>query len=124
MLSSDAPRSLGRFFDYTAAAAVWRSKGPTTTGPCADPPVASDRSQSPVSQNPRTATGPAPARSPTPPQSRSLAWIARPLSKLSTSRFNLRAGLISDSLISVVLVATATWHGQMRAAAGALTVVL
>jgi len=32
--------------------------------------------------------------------------------------------LISDSLISVVLVATATWHGQMRAAAGALTVVL
>lgn len=75
-------------------------------------------------QNPRTASGHRPARPPRPPQARSLAWIARPLSKLSTSRFNLRAGMISDSLISVVLVAAAVWYGQMRAAAAALTVLL
>ncbi|HJP98664.1 MAG TPA: sterol desaturase family protein [Rhodanobacteraceae bacterium] len=75
-------------------------------------------------QNPRTASGHRPARPPTPPQARSLAWIARPLSKLSTSRFNLRAGMISDSLISVVLVFAALWYGQMRAAAAALTVLL
>lgn len=75
-------------------------------------------------RKPRTASGHRPARPPAPPQRRSLAWIARPLSKLSTSRFNLRAGLISDSLISVVLVAAALWYGQIRAGAGALTVLL
>ncbi len=77
-----------------------------------------------MSHNPRTAAGAGPARPPTPPQPRSLAWIARPLSELSTSRFNLRAGLTCDSLISVVLVAAALWYGQMRTLAAALTVLL
>lgn len=49
-------------------------------------------------------------------------WIARPLSKLATSHFNLRAGLTSDSLISAVLVAAGIWYGQMRFASAALTV--
>lgn len=57
--------------------------------------------------------------SPLPPW---LQWVARPLSKLSTSRFNLRAGLISDSLISVILVAAGIWYEHMRVAPAALTV--
>lgn len=77
-----------------------------------------------MSNNPGTAAGPSPARPPTPPQPRSLAWIARPLSKLATSRLNLLTGLTCDSLISVVLVAAAFWYGHMRAAAAALTVLV
>jgi sterol desaturase/sphingolipid hydroxylase (fatty acid hydroxylase superfamily) len=103
------------FFDYTAAAAARRP---------ARPSIANDRSDAPVRHNPRTTAEPGPARPPTLPQPRSLAWIARPLSRLSTSRLNLRVGLTCDSLISVALVGAALGYGQMRAAAGALTVVL
>ncbi|MGH8215505.1 MAG: sterol desaturase family protein [Rhodanobacteraceae bacterium] len=74
-----------------------------------------------MSHNLRTNAGPDPARPPTAPQPRPLAWIARPLSKLSTSRFNLRAGLTCDGLVSVVLVAAALWYGQIRITAAALT---
>lgn len=76
-----------------------------------------------MSHNPRATAGPGPARPPTPPQPRSLAWMARPLSKLSTSRFNLRAGLTCDGLVSVSLIVAALWYGQMRAAMAALTVI-
>lgn len=55
-----------------------------------------------------------------------LEWIARPLSRLSTSHFNLRAGLTSDTLISVLLIAAGVWygraHGNMRLLPAALTV--
>ncbi len=51
-----------------------------------------------------------------------LEWLARPLSRLSTSHFNLRAGLISDSTISVLLVATGVWYGHMRLLPAMLTV--
>lgn len=50
-----------------------------------------------------------------------LEWIARPLARLSTSHFNLRAGLISDSLISVLLIAAGIWYGRMQPALAALT---
>jgi sterol desaturase/sphingolipid hydroxylase (fatty acid hydroxylase superfamily) len=86
--------------------------------------TASDRSHPSVSHNPRTNAGPDPARPPTASRARPLAWIARPLSRLSTSRFNLRAGLTCDGLISVVLVAAALWYGQMRPGAVALTILL
>lgn len=52
-----------------------------------------------------------------------LTWIARPLAQLSTSRFNLRAGLTSDALISVILIAAAVWYGQLRIAPATLTLV-
>lgn len=51
-----------------------------------------------------------------------LEWIARPLARLSTSHFNLRAGLISDCLISVVLVAAGIWYGGMHLLPAAVTV--
>ncbi len=51
-----------------------------------------------------------------------LEWIARPLARLSTSHFNLRAGLTSDSLISVLLIAAGVWYGGMHLLAAALTV--
>lgn len=50
-----------------------------------------------------------------------LEWLARSLARLSTSHFNLRAGLTSDSLISVVLVAAGLWYGHMQPALAALT---
>lgn len=51
-----------------------------------------------------------------------LEWLARPLSRLSRSLFNLRAGLISDSLISVLLVAAGIWVGDMQPLPALLTV--
>ncbi len=51
-----------------------------------------------------------------------LVWIAPPLARLSTSRFNLRAALTSDCLVSVLLVAGGLWHGRMRPLPAALTV--
>ncbi|MGH9625274.1 MAG: sterol desaturase family protein [Bryobacteraceae bacterium] len=51
-----------------------------------------------------------------------MEWIAGPLSALSRSRFNLRAGLVSDSSISVVLVAAGVWYGHLHATAAVLTV--
>ena len=51
-----------------------------------------------------------------------LEWIARPLSRLSTSLFNLRAGLLSDSLVSVALIAAGIRYGRMQPALAALTV--
>ena len=62
------------------------------------------------------ATAKAPTRLPAP-----LEWLARPLARLSTSHFNLRAGLTSDSLISVVLIAAGVWYGHMEPALAALT---
>lgn len=52
-----------------------------------------------------------------------LEWIARPLARLATSHFNLRAGLISDSLISVLLIAAGFWYGHMRVLPALLTIV-
>lgn len=51
-----------------------------------------------------------------------LEWLARPLARLSVSHFNLRAGLTSDSLISVVLIVAGLWVGHMRLAPAILTV--
>lgn len=51
-----------------------------------------------------------------------LEWIAHPLARLSTSHFNLRAGLLSDALISVALIAAGVWHGGMRWLPAAITV--
>ena len=51
-----------------------------------------------------------------------LEWLARPLSRLSRSLFNLRAGLISDGLISVLLVLAGIWVGDMRPLPALLTV--
>ena len=51
-----------------------------------------------------------------------LEWIARPLARLSTSHFNLRAGLTSDCLISVVLIVSGVWYGDMRLLPAAVTV--
>lgn len=51
-----------------------------------------------------------------------LEWIARPLAHLSTSHFNLRAGLLSDALISVVLIAAGVWYGGMQWLPAAVTV--
>lgn len=52
-----------------------------------------------------------------------LEWAARPLARLSTSRFNLRAGLTSDSLISVALIVAGLWYGHLRALPALLTIV-
>lgn len=51
-----------------------------------------------------------------------LEWIARPLARLSTSRLNLRVGLSSDCLISLLLVAVGIWYGSLRPAFAGLTV--
>ena len=51
-----------------------------------------------------------------------LEWLARPLARLSTSHFNLRAGLLSDALISVLLIAAGIWYGGMRWLPEAVTV--
>lgn len=51
-----------------------------------------------------------------------LEWVARPLARLSTSLFNLRAGLVSDSLISLLLIVAGIWYGHMRPALAAITV--
>ncbi len=51
-----------------------------------------------------------------------LEWLARPLARLSTSHFNLRAGLISDSLVSVILIGAGVWRGGMHLLGAALTV--
>lgn len=51
-----------------------------------------------------------------------LEWLARPLSRLSTSRFNLRAALTSDVLVSFALVAAGFWYGRMHTALAAFTV--
>lgn len=51
-----------------------------------------------------------------------LGWLSRPLARLSVSRFNLRAGLTSDCLISAALIAAGIWFGEMHVAAAFLTV--
>lgn len=51
-----------------------------------------------------------------------LEWIARPLARLSVSHFNLRAGLISDSLISLVLIIAGLVYGHMHFLPAVLTV--
>ncbi|HET9818475.1 MAG TPA: sterol desaturase family protein [Rhodanobacteraceae bacterium] len=53
-----------------------------------------------------------------------LEWIARPLSRLSTSRLNLRVGLASDGAISVILIVAAIWFGHLKLVAATLTVAL
>jgi len=50
-----------------------------------------------------------------------LEWIARPLARLSTSRFNLRAGLTCDSLISMLLIVAGIWYGEVQTELGGLT---
>ena len=50
-----------------------------------------------------------------------LEWLARPLARLSTSLFNLRAGLVSDSLVSALLIAAGVWYGHMQPVLAALT---
>ena len=52
-----------------------------------------------------------------------LEWIARPLARLSVSHFNLRAGLISDSLISLILIAAGLVYGHMHLLPAILTIV-
>ncbi len=52
-----------------------------------------------------------------------LEWIARPLARLSTSLFNLRAGLASDSLIALVLITAGLAYGRMHLLPAVLTVV-
>ncbi|HET7562350.1 MAG TPA: sterol desaturase family protein [Rhodanobacteraceae bacterium] len=51
-----------------------------------------------------------------------LRWIARPLARLSVSHFNLRAGLTSDCLISVLLIAAGIWYGHMHMLPAGVTV--
>jgi 4-hydroxysphinganine ceramide fatty acyl 2-hydroxylase len=51
-----------------------------------------------------------------------LEWLARPLLRLSGSQFNLRAGLLSDSLVSLVLISAGMWYGRMHALGAGLTV--
>lgn len=51
-----------------------------------------------------------------------LGWLARPLSRLSTSRFNLWAALTSDSLISLALIGAGLWYGGVRPVPAAVTV--
>ncbi len=51
-----------------------------------------------------------------------LEWLARPLARLSTSHFNLRAGLVSDGLISLLLIGAGVWYGRMNLLGAALTV--
>lgn len=63
------------------------------------------------------ATGEPGSRLPAP-----LEWVARPLARLSTSHFNLRAGLTSDSLVSVLLIAAGVWYGRMHLLPAAFTV--
>ncbi|HEX7324249.1 MAG TPA: sterol desaturase family protein [Rhodanobacteraceae bacterium] len=43
------------------------------------------------------------------------------MARLSTSHFNLRAGLTCDNLVSVVLIASSLWYGHMRAPFAILT---
>jgi len=50
-----------------------------------------------------------------------LEWLAEPLAQLSTSLLNLRAGLISDSLISLLLIAAGVWYGRMQPVLAAFT---
>lgn len=69
-----------------------------------------------VTANPNASARPA-RRLPAP-----LEWIARPLARLSTSHFNLRAGLLSDALISILLIAAGIWYGDMRWLPAAVTV--
>lgn len=51
-----------------------------------------------------------------------LEWLARPLARLSVSRFNLRAAMVSDCLISLLLVAAGIAFGHLQPARAALTV--
>ncbi len=76
-----------------------------------------------MSTNPRASANPRPSARFTSPLPPWLEWSARPLSKLSTSRLNLRVGLASDSAISVVLIAAGVWYGHTRLVAATLTIV-
>lgn len=60
-------------------------------------------------------------RPPAPRLPAPLEWVARPLARLSTSHFNLRAGLASDCLISLLLVAAGVWYGRMHMLTAAVT---
>jgi sterol desaturase/sphingolipid hydroxylase (fatty acid hydroxylase superfamily) len=75
--------------------------------------VVSNRPQ--VSAKPGAPAQP-PRRLPAP-----LEWLARPLARLSTSLFNLRAGLVSDGLVSVLLIVAGIWYGHMQPALAAFT---
>jgi sterol desaturase/sphingolipid hydroxylase (fatty acid hydroxylase superfamily) len=68
-----------------------------------------------VSAN-RDASANPPRRLPAP-----LEWLAEPLAQLSTSLFNLRAGLISDGLISLLLITAGVWYGRMQPVLAAFT---
>ncbi|HEX5488817.1 MAG TPA: sterol desaturase family protein [Rhodanobacteraceae bacterium] len=77
-----------------------------------------------MSTNPRAPTTRRPsARAPSALPSW-LERIARPLSRLSTSRRNLHVGLASDSAISVILIVAGLWYGHLKLVAATLTVVL
>ncbi len=65
-----------------------------------------------------TGSGARGARLPAP-----LEWLAGPLARLSVSRFNLRTGLTSDCLISVILIAAGVWYGRLHLLAAIVTVV-
>ena len=75
-----------------------------------------------MSSNPKAPVTPDGTGSPTPKLPAPLEWLAVPLARLSVSRFNLRAGLTCDSLISVVLIATGVWYGAMHPGLATLTV--
>jgi sterol desaturase/sphingolipid hydroxylase (fatty acid hydroxylase superfamily) len=76
-----------------------------------------------VSSNPNVHATPDEAINPASRLPAPLEWLARPLARLSTSHFNLRAGLASDGLISVLLIGAGLWYGRMSLLGAALTIV-
>ncbi|MGH8110690.1 MAG: sterol desaturase family protein [Rhodanobacteraceae bacterium] len=76
-----------------------------------------------MSSNQKRSAAPAGLDSPTTRLPPALEWIAQPLARLSTSHFNLRAGLTSDLSISVALIAASVWYGRMHLPAAVLIVV-
>ena len=64
-----------------------------------------------MSSNPKASAAPTDALTPLPWP---LELLARPLARLSVSHFNLRAGLTSDCLVSLALIAAGIWYGGMH----------
>lgn len=53
-----------------------------------------------------------------------LGRITVPLERLSASRFNVRAGLVSDTLIAMILLAAGFGYGHLRALPAGVTIIL
>jgi 4-hydroxysphinganine ceramide fatty acyl 2-hydroxylase len=74
-----------------------------------------------VSSNPEVSAAPDRSGKPATRLPAPLEWLARPLARLSVSRFNLRAGLTCDCLISAALIAAGIRYRDTHPALAALT---